>query len=203
MHGLQVIGAEVPVSPERPATATRARKGQKNRSPPAGMGRTFGFYSGQPGRGAGRDDLPVARRGSRISSWDLVSEAGRERDYPKKGRGTSNGLERGLRFSIWPDVERQANLREAQSSRSQGFSSERAVRWKATPELVSQDREAGCQTFRGAGPGRPNTGISFARRSGGWQQCRPPFLFGALRVPFGTSPVEAIPLNSAGINRSA
>jgi hypothetical protein len=32
----------------------KVRKGQKNRSPPAGMGRTFGFVSGQPGRGAGR-----------------------------------------------------------------------------------------------------------------------------------------------------
>lgn len=78
-----------------------------------------------------------------------------------------------------PDVERPANLRAAQSSRGQGSSQEGAVRWKATPELVSQDREAGCQTFRGAGPGRSNTGRSFARRSGGWQQCRPPFLFRA------------------------
>ena len=60
-----------------------------------------------------------------------------------------------------------------------GSSQEGAVRWKATPELVSQDREAGTKPFYGAGPGRPNTGISFARRSGGWQQCRPPFLFWA------------------------
>jgi len=63
-----------------------------------------------------------------------------------------------------------------------GSSQEGAARWKATPELVSQDRER---------VGRPkgsinqvtNTGRSFARRSGGWQQCRPPFLFGV--VPIG------------------
>ena len=68
-----------------------------------------------------------------------------------------------------------------------GSSQEGAVRWKATPELVSQDREAGCQTFRGAGPGQSNTGISFARRIGGWQQCRPPFLLGTSRCPAAAS----------------
>ena len=38
-------------------------------------------------------------------------------------------------------IERPANLREAQSSRQSGSSHEGAVRWEATPELVSQDRE--------------------------------------------------------------
>jgi hypothetical protein len=49
---------------------------------------------------------------------------------------------------------------------------------EATPELVSQDREAGSTLFREREPRLANTGRSFARRSGGWQQCRPPFLFG-------------------------
>src|SRR5690348_18285902 len=37
--------------------------------------------------------------------------------------------------------ERPANLRAAQSSRTIGSSQEGVVRWDATPELVSQDRE--------------------------------------------------------------
>ena len=47
-------------------------------------------------------------------------------------------------------------------------------RWEATPELVSQDRK------RVPWDQVTNTGRSFARRSGGWQRCRPPFLFGAM-----------------------
>ena len=63
-----------------------------------------------------------------------------------------------------------------------GSSQEGAVRWKATPELVSQDREAGSLTgLPERDQGRSNTGISFARRSGGWQQCQPSFLMGRSR----------------------
>ena len=83
-----------PSLPGRPATARRKRQATEG---PISAGRQWeglsGSFRGQPGRGAGRDDLPVARRGSWISSWDLVSEAGRERGYPKKGRGTSDGLD--------------------------------------------------------------------------------------------------------------
>jgi hypothetical protein len=117
-----------------------------------------------------------------------VSKAGRKSGYPKKGRGTSGGFDRdfGSRASVLelgsqavrPDSERQANPREAQSSRGQGSSSEGAVGWKATPELVSQDRERVRLGLRAQVDQVTNTGISFARRSGGWQQCRPPFLLG-------------------------
>jgi hypothetical protein len=110
----------------------------------------------------------------------MVSEAGRERDRPKKGRGTLDGFGfEGLRFqNAGPE---RSNDQRTFGPRSRvdrsGSSKEGAVRWKATPELVSQDREAGSQTgFPERDQGRPNTGISFARRSGGWQQCRPPFL---------------------------
>ena len=82
-----------PSLPGRPATAKWARQATEG---PISAGRQWeelsGSTRGQPGRGAGRDNPPVARRGSRISSWDLVSEAGRNRDYPKKGRGTSGGF---------------------------------------------------------------------------------------------------------------
>ncbi len=129
-------------------------------------------------------DLPQARRGSRPPTSSegtrMVSEAGRERDRPKKGRGTLDGFGfEGLRFqNAGPE---RSNDQRTFGPRSRvdrsGSSKEGAVRWKATPELVSQDREAGSQTgFPERDQGRPNTGISFARRSGGWQQCRPPFL---------------------------
>jgi len=62
-----------------------------------------------------------------------------------------------------------------------GSSQEGVVRWEATPELVSQDRERVGKP-QGSIDQVTNTGISFARRSGGWQQCRPPFL---LCVPDG------------------
>jgi hypothetical protein len=145
-----VIGAEVPVSPEsrqRPDGRGRDRRTDLRRQ-------EWEELSGSSR--ASREEAPEevsSSSATRLPGFfgTLVSEAGRKSGYPKKGRGTSGGFERELRFSIRPDIERQANLREAQSSRSQGFSSERAVRCKATPELVSQDREAGNQSFRAAG----------------------------------------------------
>ena len=84
-----------------------------------------------------------------------MSEAGRKSGRPKKGRRTS--------------VTRK----------SSGL---RWCRWEATPELVSQDRER-VGWPKGCISQVTNTGISFARRSGGWQQCRPPFLLGRARAP--------------------
>jgi hypothetical protein len=50
-----------------------------------------GIFRGQSGRGAGRDDLPFARRGfSALRSGK--SKAGRRSGHPKKGRGTSELL---------------------------------------------------------------------------------------------------------------
>jgi hypothetical protein len=57
-----------------------------------------------------------------------------------------------------------------------GSSEEGVARWEATPELVSQDRERVGKAKASINQ-VTNTGRSYARRSGGWQQCRPPFLF--------------------------
>ena len=132
---------------------------------------------------------PLARRGSRISLWDLVSKAGRKRCFPKKGRGTWMAL-----TSVRPDRLKDQRSSGSQVGRLVRLFSRGSGRREATPELVSQDREAGCQTFRGAGPGRPNTGISFARRSGGWQQCRPPFLIGRHVAPSSVADRAVMPL---------
>ena len=67
-------------------------------------------------------------------------------------------------------------------------------RWKATPELVRQDRG---RVFGPSGSWIKvaNTDKSFARRSGAWQQCRAPFLFG-LEAPVGRHFPEVIPLGN-------
>jgi len=117
---------------------------------------------------------------SRDAAPDLlvgkVSKAGRGRDYPKKGRRTSGGFGRDFGSSARPDRSKdQRTFGPRSQVERTGSSKEGAARWEATPELVSQDRERA---------GRPkgfisqvtNTGRSFARRSGGWQRCRPPFL---------------------------
>jgi len=73
-----------------------------------------------------------------------VSEAGRKRGRPKKGRGTLDGFGfEGLRFqNAGPERSKDQRTFGPRSlvDRS-GSSQEGVVRWKATPELVSQDRE--------------------------------------------------------------
>ena len=89
----QVIGTAVPASPEgrqRQEGAAGDRRSDLRRQ---AMGGSFGTFRGQSGRGAGRGDLPLARRGSRVLR-SLVSKAGRKSGYPKKGRGTSDGFGR-------------------------------------------------------------------------------------------------------------
>jgi hypothetical protein len=88
VHGLQVIGADVPVS--------FGRKGQKNRSPPAGNWRGLsGSFRGQSVRGAGRENC-LLRDAAPGFFGTMVSEAGRWSGFPKKGRGTSDGFGRAL-----------------------------------------------------------------------------------------------------------
>src|SRR6185312_2033721 len=118
-----------------------------------------------------------------------VSEAGRKRGRPKKGRGTLDGFGfEGLRFQN-AGPERSKDQRtfgpRSRVDRS-GSSKEGAVRWNATPELVSQDRERVRLGRKAEVDQVTNTGRSFARRSGGWQQCRPPFLLGQ-PIPRGRS----------------
>jgi hypothetical protein len=94
-HGSWVIGTAVPASPEKLATARRARQVTKG---PISAGRQWkelsGFDRGQPGRGAGRVVFLSATRFPAIFG-SLVSEAGRERGRPKKGRGKSDGFATG------------------------------------------------------------------------------------------------------------
>jgi hypothetical protein len=58
---------------------------------------------GQPGRGAGRDDLSIARRGGRRSSGCPEAKRDAVEDYPKKGRGTSVGFD----FRVRPGGAKQ------------------------------------------------------------------------------------------------
>jgi hypothetical protein len=125
----------------RPSLSQKAGNGQtgeEGTEEPISAGRQWkelsGSIRGQPGRGAGRVFLLKRDAAPRFFGI-LVSEAGRERGRPKKGRGKSNGFERRLRSSNWPDIERQANLREAQSGRSQAslrrerFDRKRRLSW--------------------------------------------------------------------------
>jgi hypothetical protein len=95
------------------------------------LDRNFGSCSGPAGKRRRKRKLPLARRGSRVSFRNRVSKAGRKSGFPKKGRGISDGFDRetGSRTSDRKiriqgsgqtdrlGNERQANLREAQSSR--------------------------------------------------------------------------------------
>jgi len=83
-------------SSRKPATARRVRKGQKNRSPPAGNWRGLsGSFRGQSVRGAGRENC-LLRDAAPGFFGTMVSEAGRWSGFPKKGRGTSDGFGRAL-----------------------------------------------------------------------------------------------------------
>ena len=87
---LLVIGADVPVSSRGPVSFWR--KGQKNRSPPAGSGKNFRVPSV-----VSREEAPeevIASRATRFPGFfgASVSKAGRKSGYPKKGRGTSGGI---------------------------------------------------------------------------------------------------------------
>ena len=177
--------------PQKAGNGKRVRKGQRSDLRRQEWEELSGSCSGPAGKR--RRKRRSSSRATRLLGFfgTSVSKAGRKSGYPKKGRGTSDGFghlrDFGSECSQGPGrkVERPANLREAQSGRPVGLlRKEGVVRSEATPELVSQDRER---------VGRPqgfifqvtNTGRSFARRSGGWQQCRPPFLLGARRCRLG------------------
>lgn len=137
-------------------------------------GKRFGARSGPAGK----------RRRKRWSSLlrDAVfchSSEWRERSETQK-RSSQEGPRNIGRFGFGRPggTKQQRALGQRAGVETSGFSSERAVQCEATPELVSQDR--GRKSLR-ADP-KTNTGGSFARRSGGWQQCRPPFLLGQARA---------------------
>ena len=120
VHGAWVIGTAVPASP-RAGNGRRARQVTKG---PISAGRQWeelsGSFRGQPGRGAGRGDLPLARRGSSEFFGASVSKAGRKRGYPKKGRGTSDGFGREFGFRTWFGIEFQWTGRTRKTSEPSG-----------------------------------------------------------------------------------
>jgi len=131
---------------------------------------------GQSVRGAGRVDLPLARRGFEAIFGLRQKRSGtREWSTQEGPQKVGRFWLRGFRFlDAWPDRSKdQRTFGPRSLVDGLGSSSEGAVRSEATPELVSQDRER-VGAF-GISDQVTNTGISFARRSGGWQQCRPPF----------------------------
>jgi hypothetical protein len=63
------------------------------------VGRTFGFFSGPAGKRRRKSRSSSSATRLLAVSGSVVSEAGRESDRPKKGRGTLNGFGfEGLRF---------------------------------------------------------------------------------------------------------
>ena len=159
------------VSPQVPISAGRQCRG------------SFGSGSGASREEAPEESIFLKRDAVRSTSVRRAKRDARVVD-PRRAAEHRTVFARSFGSRQAGSVERSAILRVVIVGRS-GSSSEGAVGWKATPELVSQDREAGSQTHSWErDQGRPNTGRSFARRSGGWQQCRPPFLYG---VPASTS----------------
>jgi len=194
VHGDQVIGTAVPASSE-PATVKRAAGDQRSDlrrqdwEEPSGSYRTSREEAPEESIFLKRDAAPG---GSRI-----VGEQSGTREWSTQ-EGPRNIGRFWLRGTSVPDAgpERLKDQRtfgpRSLVDRS-GSSQEGAVRWKATPELVSQDRErvgrAKVLSTRLRIPAYPSLGAC-----GGWQQCRPPFLLGqvrAARFPSRTSPLSA------------
>jgi hypothetical protein len=176
VHGEQVIGTAVPASPGA-GNGKRMRQVTKGPISAGRIGRSLRVLTGPAGKRRRKSQSSLARRGSR----------------PPRGEGERSGTQEWLtqegpqntgrfwlRGTSVPDAgpERSKDQRtlgpRSLVDRS-GSSQEGVVRWKATPELVSQDRERVGRAKASINQ-VTNTGISFARRSGGWQQCRPPFL---------------------------
>ena len=153
-HVAQVIGTEVPASPEGRQRQEGAAGDRRTDLRRQALGRTFGFLSEPVGK---------RRRKSRSSSSATRSEsisvrkgkAGRKSGRPKKGRGTSGGFGPDFRSSDRGSGARPGRSKDQRAfgRRSRvdgpGSSQEGAAGWKATPELVSQDREAGSNPSRG------------------------------------------------------
>jgi hypothetical protein len=103
VHVAGVIGADGPVS--------FGRKGQKNRSPPAGNEKSFRVVFGVCRYEAPEEE--IASSATRFSRFlvDRVSKAGRKSGFPKKGRRTLGdfGWDHGP-FQARP-IERPASLR--------------------------------------------------------------------------------------------
>jgi len=183
VHCHQVIGTAVPASDKNPQGLAEAAGDQRSDLRRQAVSEILGFRLRPAGRR--RRKRKSSCRATRLPRFFgiEVSKAGRERGFPKKGRGTSGGFRWKCSLRIGVSAGRlDQTVREPLGEldgRSDGLLLEGAARWNATPELVSQDREAGLQTHSwGRDQGRSNTGRSFARRIGGWQQCRPPFRLG-------------------------
>ena len=190
MHRGQVIGTAVPASSESRQRTEDAAGDQRSDLRRQALPRLFRERKrGQPGRGAGRgsclsrDAVPGVLR-------NFGERSGTQERFPQEGPQNIGRFWPRERFGL-----RIGNLRSARPGRSKdqrtfgrrsrveqpGSSQEGTARWEATPELVSQDRER-VDGAKASINQVTNTGRSFARRSGGWQQCRPPFLLGQCRA---------------------
>jgi hypothetical protein len=93
VHTDQVIGTEVPASPEGPETAKKGAAGDRRTDlRRQAIGKSFRVLLG-----ASREEAPeesIFSSATRLPGFfgTLVSEAGRRRDRPKKGRGKSGGF---------------------------------------------------------------------------------------------------------------
>lgn len=93
VHGAQVIGTAVPASPEGSATTRKGAAGdQRSDLRRQAMVRTSVLV------GASREEAPEEKSSCRATRLPvffgiLVSEAGHDRGFPKKGRGTSGGFD--------------------------------------------------------------------------------------------------------------
>jgi hypothetical protein len=104
---------------------------------------------------ASREEAPeesiFLKRDAASSGFRIVgSEAGRKRDRPKKGRGTSDGL---ALCAGWVPGKTSEPSGGAVKYGGRAPPPEGAVGWDATPELVSQDRERVRLAFGSSGPG--------------------------------------------------
>ena len=143
-----MIGTAVPASPEL-ATAKGAAGDQRSDLRRQAMLRLFRErMRGQPGRGAGRGDCHLARRGSeRSSERDEQSET---RDAIAPRRAVEHRTALAGDFGSWQAgrVERPAILRVVGRVDRSGSSLRRErLDGKRTPELVSQDRERVLEAF--------------------------------------------------------
>ena len=171
-----MIGADVPVS----SGGLRVFPGGRDRRTDLrrqALSRDFGFVFGVSWYEAPEEiSVSSAMRLQNLLSGRRRAKQDAKSGCPKKGRG-----------------------RAANGSSDTGAASE------ATPELVSQDRKR-VQRVSAQRTRVTNTGISFARRRGAWQQCRALSCWGprascrAVRFPLGRPEIQAIirPSNRRG-----
>ena len=201
MHGQVVIGTAVPASPG----AGNGKWVRQVTKGPISAGRHCRSSSGS-GSGASREE--GAGRGNCLSRDAALGDlfggvrkrSGTQERFSQEGPWNIGRFWPGTSvLSAGPDGSKQQRTFGPRTGVGKsGSSHEGVVRWDATPELVSQDRERVFGAFGLPGPGYEHRHIL---RSAQWglaampapisyergarqslQQCRPPFPFGARRA---------------------